>query len=44
MMSAEDEERVSMRRRLLALHAEAAEYFHLHLMKKAVGAGCARLS
>jgi len=34
MMSAEDEERVSMRRRLLALHAEAAEYFHLHLMKK----------
>jgi DNA primase len=34
MMSAEDQERVSMRRRLLALHAEAAEYFHLHLMKK----------
>jgi DNA primase len=34
MMSAEDEERVSMRRRLLALHAEAADFFHLQLMKK----------
>jgi DNA primase len=34
MMSPEDEERVSMRRRLLALHAEAADYFHLQLMKK----------
>jgi DNA primase len=34
MMSAEDEERVSMRRRLLALHAEVADYFHLQLMRK----------
>jgi DNA primase len=34
MMSAEDEARVSMRRRLLALHAEAAEFFHFQLMKK----------
>jgi DNA primase len=34
MMSAEDEERVSMRRRLLALHAEAADYFHVQLMRK----------
>lgn len=32
-MSAEDEARVSMRRRLLALHAEAAEFFHQRLMK-----------
>ena len=28
MMSAEDEAKVSMRRRLLALHAEAADFFH----------------
>jgi len=34
MMSGEDEARVSMRRRLLALHAEAADFFHFHLMKK----------
>lgn len=34
MMSPEDEARVSMRRRLLALHAEAADFFHLQLMKK----------
>jgi DNA primase len=34
MMSAEDEARVSMRRRLLALHSEAADFFHLQLMKK----------
>ncbi len=33
-MSAEDAARYSMRRRLLALHAEAAEFFHWHLMKK----------
>jgi DNA primase len=33
-MSAEDSARYSMRRRLLALHAEAAEFFHWHLMKK----------
>jgi DNA primase len=34
-MSAEDAARYSMRRRLLALHAEAADFFHWHLMKKA---------
>ncbi|MEQ1858567.1 MAG: DNA primase [Chthoniobacteraceae bacterium] len=34
LMSAEDEAKVSMRRRLLALHAEAAEFFHQQLMKK----------
>lgn len=34
MMSPEDEARVSRRRRLLALHAEAADFFHLQLMKK----------
>src|SRR5678815_4366464 len=33
-MSAEDEARFSMRRRLLALHAEAADFFHLQLLKK----------
>ena len=33
-MSAEDAERVTLRRRLLALHAEAAEFFHLQLLKK----------
>ena len=33
-MSAEDMARQTMRRRLLALHAEAAEFFHWHLMKK----------
>jgi len=33
-MSAEDEAKVSMRRRLLALHLEAADFFHMHLMKK----------
>ena len=33
-MSPEDAARYSMRRRLLALHAEAAEFFHWHLMKK----------
>ncbi len=33
-MSPEDMARVTMRRRLLALHADAAEFFHWHLMKK----------
>ena len=33
-MTAEDQARFSMRRRLLALHAEAADFFHFHLMKK----------
>ncbi len=33
-MSAEDTARYSMRRRLLALHADAADFFHWHLMKK----------
>src|SRR5207244_632206 len=34
-MSAEDTARFSMRRRLLALHAEAAAFFHAQLLKKA---------
>lgn len=33
-LSAQDEARVSMRRRLLALHGEAAEFFHQQLLKK----------
>ena len=33
-MSAEDTARFSMRRRLLALHAEAAEFFHRQLLKQ----------
>ena len=33
-MSAEDLARVTMRRRLLALHAEAADFFHAQLMRK----------
>ena len=33
-MSAEDTARFSMRRRLLALHAEAADFFHAQLLKK----------
>lgn len=33
-LSAEDEARISRRRRLLALHAEAAEFFHHQLLKK----------
>jgi DNA primase len=33
-MSEEDEARHSMRRRLLALHGEAAEFFHFHLTRK----------
>ncbi len=33
-LSAEDTARFSMRRRLLALHAEAAEFFHAQLLKK----------
>ncbi len=33
-MTAEDGARVTMRRRLLALHLEAADFFHLQLMKK----------
>jgi DNA primase len=33
-MSAEDQARYGMRRRLLALHAEAAEFFHGQLLKK----------
>jgi len=32
-MSQEDYERVGMRRRLLSLHAEAAEFFHTQLMR-----------
>lgn len=32
-LSAEDAARLSMRRRLLALHAEAAEYFHYQLLR-----------
>jgi DNA primase len=34
LMSEEDQARYSMRRRLLALHAEAADFFHQQLMKK----------
>jgi DNA primase len=34
LMSAEDEARYNLRRRLLALHAEAADYFHHLLMKR----------
>lgn len=34
LMSPEDEARVSLRRRLFALHQEAAEFFHHQLMKK----------
>lgn len=37
-MSAEDLQRVTMRRRLLALHAEAADFFHMCLMKKGAAA------
>ena len=37
-MSAEDLARVTMRRRLLALHAEAADFFHMCLMKKPAAA------
>ena len=33
-MSAEDAARVTLRRRLLALHAEAADFFHMNLMRK----------
>ena len=33
-MTAEDQARYSMRRRLLALHAEVADFFHFQLMKK----------
>ncbi len=33
-MSAEDQARYGMRRRVLALHAAAADFFHTHLMKK----------
>ena len=33
-MSAEDTARYGLRRRLLALHAEAAEFFHAQLLKK----------
>ena len=33
-LTAADQERVSRRRRLLALHAEAAEYFHHQLLRK----------
>lgn len=32
-MSAEDYQRADLRRRLLALHAEAAEFFHIQLMR-----------
>ncbi len=34
-LSPEDDQRLRMRRRLLALHAEAAEWFHRNLMKSA---------
>ena len=34
-LSPEDDKRLRMRRRLLALHAEAAEWFHRQLMKSA---------
>ena len=37
-MSAEDVARVTLRRRLLALHAEAADCFHMNLMKKPAAA------
>ena len=37
-MSAEDLARVTLRRRLLALHAEAADFFHANLMKKPAAA------
>jgi DNA primase len=33
-MSADDSARFTMRRRLLALHAEAAEFFHQYLLKR----------
>lgn len=33
-MSAEDQARYGMRRRLLALHADAAEFFHAQLLRK----------
>ncbi|HZJ14195.1 MAG TPA: DNA primase, partial [Chthoniobacteraceae bacterium] len=33
-LSPEDQRRYDMRRRLLALHAEAAEFFHFQLMRK----------
>ena len=33
-LSPEDQARYSMRRRLLAIHAEAADFFHWHLMKR----------
>jgi DNA primase len=33
-MSAEDTERYGMRKRLLALHAAAAEFFHVNLLKR----------
>jgi DNA primase len=33
-LSAEDAARYSMQRRLLALHAEATDFFHWHLMRK----------
>jgi DNA primase len=36
-MSAEDQARYGMRRRVLALHASAAEFFHTQLMKKPAG-------
>ncbi len=37
-MSAEDKARVTLRRRLLALHAEVADFFHLNLMRKPAAA------
>ncbi len=37
-MSAEDLARVTLRRRLLALHAEAADFFHMNLMKRPAAA------
>src|SRR4051812_48159315 len=33
-MTAEDESRLTLRRRLLALHADAAEWFHVQLLRK----------
>ena len=37
-MSAEDAARVTRRRRLLALHAEVADFFHMHLMRRPAAA------
>src|SRR5581483_301518 len=41
-LSAEDDKRLKMRKRLLALHADAAEFFHKNLLAKGGGAQRAR--